>query len=303
MGFGPTFLPPTEGLTSLAQKFGQRAQAVGNTVGGLATKVADAGRAVLNGPGVDPTPDNSPAASAVRVKAPTVSADIQSAAGYLAPNAPAGSFGSLKEKYASGKGITPAIAEGAYQDRGGYGEFGTSQPRSLAAMLQDRDAQALLDQTYGAEQAAIKASAPDYQGDSLKARQRDAEYEALSTGPRPLFSSGDTLGSFYKSGNTISNTPTGLTLREQIQNQQAQAKNAPGMLDLGRGQVAADLQTFRGNLDAKVKAGRLAPQDADAQYAIALKKANDYAAILKSGFPANDPLGGAGSIPPGPAHQ
>lgn len=275
--------------SSLKNKFGK-------ATSNLAGQVQAATLAQKYGQGgFDAAPDNDPSASAIAPKRP--SAKIQPDA--LAPNVPASS---LREKFGprESQGLTPAILGGAYQDQGGYGEFGSSGPRSLAQTLRDKEAAALLDESYGARMKANEAFAPDYQADALKAKVRDAEYEANSEAPRPLYSSGDTLGSFYKtSDGAFSNTPSGPTLKQQFAMQQDRLKNGDKILDLGRGELAGQLHDFRTKLDTYVQKripykGRiLSPADADTLYAQALKETNDQATILKPGFPPADQLGSA----------
>jgi hypothetical protein len=286
MGFlsGIPILPPTFGVKTLAEKFGRGVAGAGRILDSAGGSLSEAGSSLWNGPGIDPAPDAA-TRSAVQIEAPSATAQIESPS----PDHGSQPTQDIKAYNASTFGVQPSTLRGKYQEQPGYGEFGTTAPRSLAAMLQDREAAAQLDASYGARVKSNEAFAPDYQGDALRGRQRSAEYEALSTPPRPLFSSGETLGSFYKNGNTISNAPTGLTLRESLANQQNQLKNAPGLLDLGRGRLAEELQGLKAQYDAEVRTGKRTQPDADAAYARALQKATELSSLLKSGFPPNDP--------------
>lgn len=226
-GFGLPFLPPTQGFNSLEEKFGRGAKKVGNAVGSLGASLADAGRAAINGPGVDLAPDNEPSKSAVQVKAPR--ADIQSASGYLAPNAPASS---LREKYGSERGpVTPSVVAHAYQEQPGFGEFGSSGPRSLAQTLQDREAAAQIDQSYGARMKSNEDFAQHPQEDALRAKTLTAGYEDLMEAPQSLYAKfngkGEMTapGSFYQESNgAYTNSAPGIRVGQQRAIEAAYAK-------------------------------------------------------------------------------
>lgn len=297
--------------TSLKNKFGGAVQSFGNQVQ-AATLAAKYGQ----GQGKDPTPDNDPSASAVAVRPPSARADIKGptqipGADAYQPGADVTRAATLGDEMAR-RGMSP----GAFKSQAGFGEFGSSAPRSLAQTLQDREAAAQLDKSYGARMAENLAEAPDYQGDALRAKVRDAEYTANSESPQSLYAKFNDKGeqtapgSFYQSSNgTFLNTPSGPTLKQQFQMQQDRLKNASGVLDLGRGELAGQLDTLRNKLDVSVDRripwnGKiLSRAEADAIYDQAAKSINGPVSILKSGFAPNDPNaipGGTGPLNPLP---
>lgn len=302
VGFGS--LPPVYGARSIAEKLGLAAGKVASGAKRLSTQlgtaVSDASESLLSGANVDrptladkignavPRPAASiapPGQAQVRAsnrRAKMLDPGMAKSIDFAAQPTDMGTYIPESQK------VTPSIRAGAYRDSPGFGNFGSSQPRSLAQMISDEQASRLLDETYGARMQANEAMAPDYQGDALKARLRDAEYEANSQAPRPLYSTGDTLGSFYGSGDSYANTPAGPTLKQQFQIQQDRLKNADKTLDIGRGRIAEELQTLQTQLDSEVRSGRRKPEDAAATYQRALAKAQELSGIMKSGFPPND---------------
>ena len=199
----------------------------------------------------------------------------------------------LSEKFApsrEGYGVTDSIRVGAHRDQGGFGEFGSSSPRSLAQTLQDADASQLLDETYGRRAQRFEAAQLDPQGDSLRAKMISAQMEQLMPAEdRPLLSTADQDGAFTRSGNSYTNNGPGLTLRDKLIQEQARLKNASGMLDMGRGRIAEDLEAYHSKLMSRVRPGdKVAEAEAQAKYQIALKRAQDLTSLLKSG---QEPVG------------
>lgn len=186
--------------------------------------------------------------------------------------------------------VTPSIKAGAYRDAPGFGEFNSTAPRSLAQTVADADAARLLDETYGARRAANDAVAPHPQEDSLRAKIMNAQFDELqpAEGQRPLYSSGDTLGSFNRRGNSFTNNAPGLTLRQSLQQRELQLKNAEGMGQMERGRLSAELGLLAEDLARDVRMGRRTQAEADAFYARKRNEVQDQAGIIKSGFPPTD---------------